>query len=69
MPKATKHVNTPEEVPVIHFPTTQPTEVEVTVPTNNHVTGVLHLLNFVVTSRTLFCILIDFRFYPLSLFC
>lgn len=69
MPIAIKYMNTPEEVPVIDFPTTQPTEVEVTVPTDDHVTGVLHLLNLVMTSRTLFCVLIDFYFYPVILFC
>ena len=64
-----KHMNAPKEVPVIDFPTTQPTKVEVAVPTDDHVTGVLHLLNLVMTSRTVFCVFLDFHFYPLIRFC
>lgn len=64
-----KHINAPEEVPVVDFPTTKPTKVEVTVPTDDHVTGVLHLLNLIMTPRTLFCVFLDFYFYSLILFC
>jgi hypothetical protein len=56
-------------MPVVDFPTTKPTKVEVTVPTDDHVTGVLHLFNLIMTSRTLFRVFLDFHFYSLSLFC
>ena len=57
----------PEKVPIIDFPTAEPTKVEVTVPTGNHVARVLHLLNLVVTSRTLLCLLFDFHLNSLDL--
>lgn len=49
-------------MPVIDFPATKPTKVKVTVPAHDQVTGVLHLLNLVVTSWTLLCVLLDILF-------
>ena len=66
---AYRHMYVPEKVPVIDFPTTEPTEVEVTVPTGNHVACALNLLNLVVTSRTLLCLLYDFHLNSLNRIC